>query len=107
MLKKNQLSDISSNYLNNRAIILILHFFRKQKGLIPCIQVLDELLYCMLSLVSVIMDFIPNHTGKESVWFQRSQRREGKYADYYIWAPCDPFSGTYINNWVILNFSSF
>lgn len=61
----------------------------------------------MLSLVSVIMDFIPNHTGKESMWFQKSQRREGKYADYYSWAPCDPVSGTYINNWVMLNFSSF
>lgn len=50
--------------------------------------------------MSVIMDFIPNHTGKESVWFQQSQRREGKYAYYYIWAPCDPVSGTYINNWL-------
>uniref|UniRef100_K1QQH0 Neutral and basic amino acid transport protein rBAT n=1 Tax=Magallana gigas TaxID=29159 RepID=K1QQH0_MAGGI len=50
--------------------------------------------------MSVIMDFIPNHTGKESVWFQKSQRREGKYADYYIWAPCDPVNGTYINNWM-------
>lgn len=50
--------------------------------------------------MSVIIDFIPNHTGKESVWFQKSQRREGKYADYYIWAPCDLVSGTYINNWI-------
>lgn len=48
----------------------------------------------------VIIDFIPNHTGKGSMWFQKSQKREGKYADYYIWASCDPLNGTYINNWM-------
>ncbi|XP_065942735.1 amino acid transporter heavy chain SLC3A1-like isoform X2 [Magallana gigas] len=38
----------------------------------------------------LIMDFIPNHTGKQSQWFSKSQKKEGKYTDYYIWTTCDP-----------------
>ncbi|XP_052699842.1 neutral and basic amino acid transport protein rBAT-like [Crassostrea angulata] len=38
----------------------------------------------------LIMDFIPNHTGKQSQWFLKSQKKEGKYTDYYIWTTCDP-----------------
>eukprot|EP00105_Crassostrea_gigas_P026064 XP_011446858.1 PREDICTED: neutral and basic amino acid transport protein rBAT [Crassostrea gigas] len=47
----------------------------------------------------LIMDFIPNHTGKQSQWFSRSQNKEGKYTDYYIWTVCDPH--TYGNLMVI------
>lgn len=36
------------------------------------------------------MDFIPNHTGKQSQWFLNSQKKEGKYTDYYIWTTCNP-----------------
>lgn len=50
----------------------------------------------------LIIDFIPNHTGKMSEWFKRSQRKEGKYTDYYIWALCDPKNDRYPNNWVSL-----
>lgn len=50
--------------------------------------------------MNVILDFIPNHTGKKSIWFKKSQKREGKYANYYIWAPCDPATETYTNNWM-------
>ncbi|XP_065942733.1 amino acid transporter heavy chain SLC3A1 [Magallana gigas] len=38
----------------------------------------------------LIMDFIPNHTGKQSQWFLKSQKKEGKYTDYFIWTTCDP-----------------
>ncbi|OWR49357.1 alpha amylase precursor [Danaus plexippus plexippus] len=36
--------------------------------------------------IRVIMDLVPNHTGNESEWFQKSIRREPGYEDYYIWA---------------------
>ncbi|XP_078311711.1 amino acid transporter heavy chain SLC3A1-like [Crassostrea virginica] len=48
----------------------------------------------------LIMDFIPNHTGKLSKWFLKSQKKEGKYSDYYIWSPCDPNTNSYPNNWM-------
>ena len=46
------------------------------------------------------MDFIPNHTSRQSKWFIWSEDKEGNYSDYYIWAPCDPSQGIYPNNWV-------
>ncbi|XP_061173609.1 amino acid transporter heavy chain SLC3A1-like [Saccostrea echinata] len=48
----------------------------------------------------LIMDFIPNHTGKKHEWFVKSRKKDGKYTDYYVWAPCDPKAGTYQNNWM-------
>ncbi|XP_062617581.1 amino acid transporter heavy chain SLC3A1-like [Saccostrea cucullata] len=48
----------------------------------------------------LIMDFIPNHTGKKHEWFVKSQQKEGKYTDYYVWATCNPNDGTYPNNWM-------
>ena len=51
-------------------------------------------------LVHLIMDFIPNHTSRQSKWFIWSEDKEGNYSDYYIWAPCDPSQGIYPNNWV-------
>ncbi|XP_062599888.1 amino acid transporter heavy chain SLC3A1-like [Saccostrea cucullata] len=50
----------------------------------------------------IIMDFIPNHTGKTSEWFKKSQRKEGKYTEYYVWAQCDTKSDIYPNNWMSL-----
>lgn len=47
----------------------------------------------------LIMDFIPNHSGKMNEWFKKSQMKDGKYTDYYIWASCDPNTNTYPNNW--------
>ena len=44
------------------------------------------------------MDFIPNHTSDKHLWFQRSQAREEKYQDYYIWVDCDGITPP--NNWV-------
>lgn len=32
------------------------------------------------------MDFVPNHTSNESVWFEKSVNKEDGYEDYYIWA---------------------
>mmetsp|Transcript_28313 Transcript_28313/g.45677 ORF Transcript_28313/g.45677 Transcript_28313/m.45677 type:complete len:623 (+) Transcript_28313:87-1955(+) len=48
----------------------------------------------------LIMDFIPNQTGNKSEWFMKSQKKEGKYTDYYTWASCDPNANSYPNNWM-------
>ena len=48
--------------------------------------------------LKLIMDFIPNHTSDKHQWFQRSQAREEKYKDYYIWVDCDGITPP--NNWV-------
>jgi len=35
--------------------------------------------------LKLVTDFIPNHSSYKCEWFQKSIKREGKYADYYIW----------------------
>lgn len=62
---------VSSNYFNNRVIICNAKSirpsgFQKVKVLIPCIQILDERLHCMLSLVSVIMDIVSTISQKRA-----------------------------------------
>ena len=45
--------------------------------------------------MKIILDFIPNHTSENHIWFQNSQKVEcEKYCDYYIWKDEIP------NNWV-------
>ncbi|XP_074142812.1 amino acid transporter heavy chain SLC3A1 [Sminthopsis crassicaudata] len=38
--------------------------------------------------LKLILDFIPNHTSDNHIWFQLSRNRTGKYTDYYIWHNC-------------------
>lgn len=57
---------------------------------------------CLVLIVRLIMDFIPNHTGKMNAWFKKSQMKDEKYTDYYIWASCDPNNNTYPNKRVML-----
>nr|XP_022913421.1 maltase 1-like [Onthophagus taurus] len=33
----------------------------------------------------VLMDLVPNHSSDQHEWFQKSIKKEGKYADYYVW----------------------
>lgn len=54
----------------------------------------------MFFSVRLILDFIPNHTGRSCEWFLKSQRKDEKFSNYYIWAPCDPRRGIYPNDWV-------
>ncbi|KAF0766758.1 maltase 2-like, partial [Aphis craccivora] len=35
--------------------------------------------------LKLITELIPNHSSYECEWFQKSIKREGKYADYYVW----------------------
>lgn len=36
--------------------------------------------------LKVVLDFVPNHTSDQHEWFQRSEKREDPYTDYYVWA---------------------
>ena len=53
--------------------------------------------------MKVIIDFIPNHTADKHTWFEQSCRREGVYADFYVWSDGKvDESGQRVapNNWV-------
>lgn len=36
--------------------------------------------------MKLILDFIPNHTGKKHEWFNKSREGDEYYKDFYIWA---------------------
>ncbi|KAK3100466.1 hypothetical protein FSP39_020510 [Pinctada imbricata] len=54
--------------------------------------------------IKVIVDFVPNHTSNESMWFYESRRYNDTYKDYYIWSPGIKRNGTNKNdppnNWL-------
>ncbi|KAJ8726609.1 hypothetical protein PYW07_001307 [Mythimna separata] len=35
--------------------------------------------------IKIVLDFVPNHTSNESVWFEEALRGHEKYFDYFIW----------------------
>ncbi|XP_018334198.2 maltase A1-like [Agrilus planipennis] len=49
--------------------------------------------------IKVILDFVPNHTSDQHVWFQLSKNRTKGYEDYFIWKK-GYNSTTPPNNWV-------
>ncbi|KZC10587.1 PREDICTED: maltase 1-like [Dufourea novaeangliae] len=49
--------------------------------------------------LKVILDLVPNHTSDDHYWFQMSVKREGKYADYYIWSDGKNNKKSPPNNW--------
>ncbi|XP_018793242.1 PREDICTED: maltase 2-like isoform X2 [Bactrocera latifrons] len=36
--------------------------------------------------IKIIMDFVPNHTSNQSIWFEKSINKEDGFEDFYIWA---------------------
>jgi len=49
----------------------------------------------------VILDLVPNQTSKKHPWFVKSQKKEEKYKDYYVWKS----GSTTPNDWKIKNTS--
>ncbi|XP_062137459.1 maltase A3 [Drosophila sulfurigaster albostrigata] len=35
--------------------------------------------------LKIILDFVPNHSSDENIWFTKSVKREKGYEDYYVW----------------------
>lgn len=67
---------------------------------------------CKANNVKLILDLVPNHSSDEHEWFQKSERREPGYENYYTWHPgtFDPVTGKHIppNNWVsVFRFSGW
>ncbi|XP_069964641.1 maltase A3 isoform X2 [Bactrocera oleae] len=52
--------------------------------------------------IKIILDFVPNHSSDECVWFIKSAARDPVYKDYYIWHPGKLVDGKRQppNNWV-------
>lgn len=54
--------------------------------------------------MKLMMDFIPNHTGKKHEWFEKSEKNEDDYAGYYIWADGTGLNNSQPpNNWVYIS----
>nr|XP_018900819.1 PREDICTED: alpha-glucosidase-like [Bemisia tabaci] len=44
--------------------------------------------------IMTVLDFVPNHTSDQHVWFQRSVKNQAPYKDYYIWRDAKGMDGT-------------
>lgn len=47
----------------------------------------------------VVLDLVPNHSGKEHKWFQDSVKKIAPYKDYYVWNAGKGSKDTPPNNW--------
>ncbi|KAL1494327.1 hypothetical protein ABEB36_009942 [Hypothenemus hampei] len=52
--------------------------------------------------IKVILDYVPNHTSDQHIWFNNSVNSVENYTDYYIWANATVVNGTRLppNNWL-------
>lgn len=55
--------------------------------------------------IRVVLDFVPNHSSNESVWFELSANRTKGYENYFVWAdgkpdPNNPGKTIPPSNWV-------
>lgn len=62
---------------------------------------------CVSLDIKIVLDFVPNHTSNESVWFEEALKGHEKYFDYFVWEDgVKNEAGTLEppNNWVRLIF---
>ena len=74
------------------------------KGIHPMFGSMDDfdrlLAACHERKMKVILDFVPNHTSDQHVWFQQSRiSRDSPRRDWYIWKSPAPAGGP-PNNWL-------
>ncbi|CAO1421776.1 unnamed protein product [Diamesa tonsa] len=54
--------------------------------------------------LKLVLDYVPNHSSDEHEWFQKSERKESGYEDYYIWRDPKLDENTNVlvppNNWL-------
>ncbi|XP_070502896.1 maltase A1-like [Chironomus tepperi] len=79
--------------------------FRDIHSLFGTLADFDQLVTeCNRLDLKLILDFVPNHSSNEHEWFQKSERNESGYEDYYIWRTpqIDEVSNipVPINNWI-------
>lgn len=66
----------------------------------------DQLIAKAKSLdIKIFLDFVPNHSSDESVWFEKSANREPGFENFYVWHPgyVDPKNASNHlppNNWL-------
>lgn len=53
--------------------------------------------------LKVILDFVPNHTSDQHIWFNKSVHREPGFEDYYVWSDGNKRDGGVPNNWVSIS----
>lgn len=59
----------------------------------------------MFADIKIVLDFVPNHTSNESVWFEEALKGHEKFFDYFVWEdPVEDENGVLHppNNWVSL-----
>lgn len=57
--------------------------------------------------IKIVLDFVPNHTSNESVWFDKALEGDEKYLDYFIWEDGvvnEDGSLSPPNNWVCITY---
>lgn len=35
--------------------------------------------------IKIVLDFVPNHSSNESMWFEEALKGHDKYYDYFVW----------------------
>lgn len=44
--------------------------------------------------IKIILDFVPNHSSDECLWFRKSAANDSYYRDFYVWHPGRMVNGT-------------
>ena len=67
--------------------------------------------FCFFTGKRVILDLVPNQTSKKHPWFVKSQKKEEKYKDYYVWKSGSTTPNDWVryikNNLVIIYFTAY